>query len=94
MDRNRLIAVASLVFALFSALGLQSRMRAQEQKSPYPAMAPLEQYLMDGNAEIALARSAAPESISRDAEVLVLGRNGYETAAKQERLTETAAPLT
>jgi hypothetical protein len=46
-------------------------------------MAPLEQYLMaDRNAEIALARSAAPESISHDAEVLVLGRHGYETAVK------------
>jgi hypothetical protein len=44
-------------------------------------MAPLDQYLMaDRNAEIALARSAAPDAISRDAEVLVLGRNGYETA--------------
>jgi hypothetical protein len=29
-----------------------------------------------------LAQSAAPESISRDAEVLVLGRHGYETAIK------------
>jgi hypothetical protein len=46
-------------------------------------MAPLEQYLMaDRNAEIALARSAAPESISHDAEVMVLGRRGYETAVK------------
>jgi hypothetical protein len=46
-------------------------------------MAPIEQYLMaDRNAEIALARSAAPESISHDAEVLVLGRHGYETAVK------------
>jgi hypothetical protein len=44
-------------------------------------MAPLEQYLMpDRNDEIKLARSAAPDSISRDAEVLVLGRHGYETA--------------
>jgi hypothetical protein len=44
-------------------------------------MAPVDQYLMeDRNSEIALARSAAPESISRDAEVLVLGRHGYETA--------------
>jgi hypothetical protein len=43
---------------------------------------PLEQYLMERNAEIALARSAAPESISHDAEVMVLGRHGYETAAK------------
>jgi hypothetical protein len=45
-------------------------------------MAPVDQYLMDRNSEIALARSAAPESISRDAEVMVLGRHGYETAAK------------
>jgi hypothetical protein len=46
-------------------------------------MAPLEQYLMaDRSAEITLARSAAPESISRDAEVLILGRHGYETAIK------------
>jgi hypothetical protein len=46
-------------------------------------MAPVDQYLMaDRSLEIALARSAAPESISRDAEVLVLGRHGYETAVK------------
>ncbi|RDD80219.1 hypothetical protein DVJ77_18655 [Dyella tabacisoli] len=46
-------------------------------------MAPIDQYLMaDRAAEIALARSAAPESISRDATILVLGRKGYETAAE------------
>jgi hypothetical protein len=46
-------------------------------------MAPLDQYLMaDRDAEMAMARSAAPESISRDAEVWVLGRQGYEAAAK------------
>jgi len=54
---------------------------AQEGKAKYPSMAPLDQYLIeDRNAEIALARSAAPDSISRDAEVLVLGRHGYEKA--------------
>jgi hypothetical protein len=54
--------------------------RGQDAKAPYPAMAPLEQYLMaDRNAEIALARSSAPDALSRDATVLVLGRNGYET---------------
>jgi hypothetical protein len=56
--------------------------QAQDPKTPYPSMAPIDQYLMDRNAEIALARSAAPESISRDAEVSVLGRHGYETAVK------------
>ena len=56
---------------------------AQDAKAPYPTMAPIEQYLMaDQNAEIALARSAAPDSISRDAAVLVLGQHGYETAVK------------
>jgi hypothetical protein len=56
--------------------------KAQDDKTPYPSMAPLEQYLMDRNAEIAMARSAAPQSISGDADVLVLGRHGYETAIK------------
>jgi len=56
---------------------------AEDAKTQYPSMAPLDQYLMtDRNAEIALARSAAPEAISRDAEILVLGRQGYETAVK------------
>ncbi|MGA9511646.1 MAG: hypothetical protein WBV55_23690 [Candidatus Sulfotelmatobacter sp.] len=56
---------------------------ARDAKAPYPSIAPIDQYLMaDRNAEIVLARSAAPESISRDAEVLVLGRHGYETAVK------------
>jgi|SRR5579863_8685942 len=37
--------------------------------------------IADPNAEIALARSAAPPSVSADATVLVLTRNGYETAS-------------
>jgi hypothetical protein len=46
-------------------------------------MAALDQYLMaDRNAEIALARSAAPDSISHDAKILVLGPHGYETAVE------------
>jgi len=51
--------------------------------APYPAMAPLDKYLMpDQQSEIALARTAAPSSISDDAEVMVLGREGYATAVK------------
>ncbi len=68
-----------------SALAIGAPAQAQSSKtpSPYPRMAPLEQYLMpDRNAEIALARSAAPKSISEQAEVLILQRKGYETAAK------------
>jgi hypothetical protein len=57
--------------------------RSQAQKKDYPEMAPIEQYrIAKREDEIALARSAAPPSISRDAEVLVLGVRGYETAVK------------
>ena len=70
----RTIAAAVIVCATCPA-------KAQDTKTPYPAMAPVEQYLMtDRSAEIALARSAAPPSISGDAEVLVLTRHGYESA--------------
>jgi hypothetical protein len=58
-------------------------MQSQEATTKYPHMAPVEQYLMtDRTAEITLARTAAPESISRDATILVLGRHGYETAVE------------
>ncbi len=44
----------------------------------YPQMAPINHYLMDQRAEIALARSAAPPSVSRHATILVLKQSGYE----------------
>jgi len=71
---------ASLIVVMMLALAVESL--AQDNKIQYPNMAPLEQYLMDRAAEIALARSAAPESLSRNATVLVLGRHGYETAVE------------
>lgn len=43
---------------------------------------PVERYLMSRGAEIALARSAAPPAIAKDATVLVLDRNGYEVAIR------------
>jgi len=57
---------------------------AQETRStPYPAMAPVEQYrIAVAQDEVALARSAAPPSVSANAEILVLGARGYETAVK------------
>lgn len=65
------------------AISLLTGAQAQDAKSPYPAMAPLDQYLMaDRTAEIALAKSAAPPAIADDATVLVLGREGYQTAIK------------
>jgi hypothetical protein len=56
--------------------------KAAAQSHKYSKMAPVEQYLMERNAEILLARSAAPDSISSDATILVLGRQGYETAIR------------
>src|ERR1700733_12223915 len=55
----------------------------QGAKALYPAMAPIEQYRVASVAEeVALARSAANAAVSGDAEVMVLGSHGYETAAK------------
>jgi hypothetical protein len=82
--RRKAIGIIILpVFALAIVLSAARQVQAEDAKTPYPKMAPVEQYLMaDQNAEIALARSAAPESISGDAEVMVLGAHGYETAVK------------
>src|SRR5216683_4118129 len=82
MLRKILSTIALGSFALVVMLGVAGQGQAQDAKAPYPSMAPLDQYLMERNAEIALAKSAAPESISRDAEVMVLGRHGYETVVK------------
>jgi len=83
MQRKILKTRAFRGIALIVVLGSGWQAKAQDAKTPYPSMAPLDQYLIaDRNAEIAMARTAAPESISGDAEVMVLGRHGYETAAK------------
>ena len=79
--RNRnVLAFASLIFALtFAVSEAPPWMQAQDSAEP-STMMPLDQYLMDRDTEIAMARSAAPPSIARDAAVMVLGRHGYETA--------------
>jgi hypothetical protein len=81
-------AIAIKSFALLVVLGMAYQAVAQDAMTPsttttYTKMAPIDQYLMADRAEeIALARSAVPDSIARDAEVLVLGRHGFETAVK------------
>jgi hypothetical protein len=73
--RKRLVAFAFVVAGAGSA--------AFAQAAKYAAMAPLDQYLIsDQKAEVALARSAAPASISDGAEVMVLERDGYKTVVK------------
>jgi hypothetical protein len=75
--------VTVLVLVFLALVVLPGAIReARAQENPYPTMAPLEQYLMPKDAEIALARSAAPASIANDATVMVLERQGYTTAAQ------------
>jgi hypothetical protein len=74
-------ALAIVCLAVGLKLTFISRHRNEDRSTAYPSMASIEQYLMpDRNAEIALARSAAPAAISSDAKILVLGWRGYETA--------------
>jgi hypothetical protein len=70
-------AIRALVFVF-----LASQAAAQTAETAYPRMAPLPQYLMPRDAEIALARSAAPESVADAAEILVLTRSGFEKAVE------------
>ena len=84
MNQKMVRTIAFITFALVAGLCVARPARAQDTKTPYPtSMTPLDQYLMaDRNAEIALARSAAPPSIAKDATVMVLRRHGYETAVE------------
>ena len=80
MRRTRINLIASAL--LLHAAFLCPKAYGQVPKARYPSMAPLEQYLIPESEEIALARSAAPASISGDADVMVLQRGGYATAVK------------
>jgi hypothetical protein len=72
-----------VIITLFIVLGWASVATAQDAATTETKLPPIDKFLMaDRDAEILLARSAAPESISRDAEVVVLGRHGFETAVK------------
>ena len=58
MRRKILRAVALSGFAVVVLLGAAWRAQAQDAKTPYPKMAPVEQYMMERSAEIALALTA------------------------------------
>ncbi|HEY6185360.1 MAG TPA: hypothetical protein VIW67_24190, partial [Terriglobales bacterium] len=80
MNRNMCALAVCLAVAFFSIAATSDHSHADDSKTPYPNMACLDHYLMDRDAEIALARTAAPASISGDATILVLGEHGYQTA--------------
>jgi hypothetical protein len=78
---KKYVVVGFLLSVMWVITSVQAS--AQEQQLLYPAKAPLSQYLSpDKQSEIALARSAAPTSISGDADVMVLEADGYTTAIK------------
>lgn len=82
MKLNSFASRSTFALALTGALILTGLAHADGTTDPYASMAPVDQYLMPEQAEIALARSAAPASISGDASVAVLKRHGYETVVK------------
>ncbi|MBK6496255.1 MAG: hypothetical protein IPG05_14345 [Gemmatimonadetes bacterium] len=61
-----------------------AQVAAQAEK--YPRMAAIGEYQMDERAEIELARSAAPNSVARDATILVLGPQVPDGGRRDERL--------
>jgi hypothetical protein len=79
MKPKKIGSRSNQALVLTIALILTHLAHAQELKTPYPNMAPIDQYLMPQQAEVALARSAAPASISGDATIVVLKQHGYET---------------
>jgi hypothetical protein len=82
MHKNLRIITAVAFAAQIVVAAATQQAWAQTQNTPYPSMAPLADYLIPSQeSEIALARSAAPKSISGAAEVMVLGRDGYTAAA-------------
>src|SRR5271165_16663 len=81
MGGRRFLVFAVLTFVFMSGFSTPWRLQAQDNTAP-STMASIDPYLMDRDAEIAMARSAGPNPISSGAKVLVLGRHGYETAVE------------
>jgi hypothetical protein len=83
MHKRRRTTLSLGVLGLAALLGGIGAARAGDAKPNYPAMAPIQEYrVASASGEVALARSAAPTSISDDAEVLVLGKGGYDSAVR------------
>jgi hypothetical protein len=71
------------VLAPAALLSLVVQAQTEKTNTPYPSMAPIDRYLIpDAGAEISLAKSAAPKSISDNAEIMLLNRHGYQTEVK------------
>lgn len=79
MHMDKVVAAWRIALVVAMGCGVSN---AAAQTDKYPGMAAIDEYLMARDAEIRLARAAAPDAITRDATILVLGRQGYETAVE------------
>jgi hypothetical protein len=83
MQKTTISLLALAFFTLGGFPAAAGHAQAPTADNPYPTRAPFSEYLIaDPAAEIALARTAAPPSVSQEAEILVLGPTGYTTAVK------------
>ena len=87
MLRSKGLALGGGAMVMISLFGAGWRIEAKQARaagapSPYPNMAPIAEYRMERDAEIAMARTAAPASITRDAEIWVLGATNFEVAVR------------
>jgi len=95
MKRKIVKSITSGFFALSVALSFARCAQAQSPKNRYPSMAPLDQHFIpDRDAEIALARTAAPPSISKDAAVFVLAASAANYDQSQPEPTVDPALAT
>lgn len=79
MDKSmKLIGIGTGV--LLAALAASGPLAGQPPNPSYPRMEAVSRYLMQPNAEIALARTGGPADIANAADVMVLGTHGYTTA--------------
>src|SRR2546427_12470878 len=82
--RERMIRIMALVLVI--SIGFLVP-KAAAQSDKYPKMAPVDQYLMERNAEILLARSAAPELHIQRRDGLDLGTARLrDSGRRQERV--------
>ncbi len=65
MKQNQMHKIFLSAFTIAAALVASRPAAAQDAKQPYATMAPLDQYLIDRDAEIALARSAVAAATLR-----------------------------